>query len=172
MLLHPELSKNKQNNKCNIKMQNVILQIRSYSDLEKGKISVLMKVEPGIILKLILNFSNFEPQYSYRLYELQYSYRLYELQYSYRLYSYKKVCILNKQAFSYLFPNINVRKCSPSSMSPFDNKLLKPYKDIKPLHLHRFQIMSLCRYTFLVILLRLISFFTLTIHSLFMRNKG
>ena len=27
-----------------------------------------MKVEPGIILKLFLNFSNFEPQYSYRLY--------------------------------------------------------------------------------------------------------
>ena len=143
MLLHPELSKNKQNNKCNIKMQNVILQIRSYSDLEKGKISVLMKVEPGIILKLILNFSNFEPQYSYRLYEFQYSYRLY---------SYKKVCILNKQA--HFFSNIDVRKCSPSSMSPFNNKLLKPYKDIMPLHLHRFQIMSLCLYTFLVILLR------------------
>ena len=152
MLLHPELSKNKQNNKCNIKMQNVILQIRSYSDLEKGKISVLMKVEPGIILKLILNFNNFEPQYSYRLYELQYSYRLYEFQYSYRLYSYKKVCILNKQA--HFFSNFDVRKCSPSSMSPFNNKLLKPYKDIMPLHLHRFQIMSLCLYTFLVILLR------------------
>ena len=28
----------------------------------------LMKVEPGNILKLSLNFSNFEPQYSYRLY--------------------------------------------------------------------------------------------------------
>ena len=27
-----------------------------------------MKVEPGNILKLFLNFSNFEPQYSYRLY--------------------------------------------------------------------------------------------------------
>ena len=27
-----------------------------------------MKVEPGDILKLFLNFSNFEPQYSYRLY--------------------------------------------------------------------------------------------------------
>ena len=27
-----------------------------------------MKVEPGNILKLFLHFSNFEPQYSYRLY--------------------------------------------------------------------------------------------------------
>ena len=27
-----------------------------------------MKVEPGNILKLFLNFGNFEPQYSYRLY--------------------------------------------------------------------------------------------------------
>ena len=27
-----------------------------------------MMVEPGNILKLFLNFSNFEPQYSYRLY--------------------------------------------------------------------------------------------------------
>ena len=27
-----------------------------------------MKVEPGNILKLFLNFSNFEPKYSYRLY--------------------------------------------------------------------------------------------------------
>ena len=27
-----------------------------------------MKVEPGNILKLFLNFSNFEPQYSYRHY--------------------------------------------------------------------------------------------------------
>ena len=27
-----------------------------------------MKIEPGNILKLFLNFSNFEPQYSYRLY--------------------------------------------------------------------------------------------------------
>ena len=27
-----------------------------------------MKVEPGNILKLFLKFSNFEPQYSYRLY--------------------------------------------------------------------------------------------------------
>ena len=29
---------------------------------------VFMKVEPGNILKLFLTFSNFEPQYSYRLY--------------------------------------------------------------------------------------------------------
>ena len=35
-----------------------------------------MKVEPGNILKLFLNLSNFEPQYSYRLY------------------SYKKECML------------------------------------------------------------------------------
>ena len=35
---------------------------------DKGKILVLMKVEPSIIPKLFLNFSNFEPQYFYRLY--------------------------------------------------------------------------------------------------------
>ena len=36
-----------------------------------------MKVEPGNILKLFLNFSNFEPQYSYRLYS--YKKRVYKL---------------------------------------------------------------------------------------------
>ena len=30
-----------------------------------------MKVEAGNILKLFLNFSNFEPQYSYRLYSFK-----------------------------------------------------------------------------------------------------
>ena len=47
-----------------------------------------MKVEPGIILKLFLNFSNFEPQSSYRLY------------------SYKKVCkyLMNRKTIENGFP--------------------------------------------------------------------
>ena len=44
-----------------------------------------MKVEPGNILKLFLNFSNFEPQYSYKLY------------------SYKKECICKKQSQNIVF---------------------------------------------------------------------
>ena len=52
-----------------------------------------MKVEPGNILKLFLNFSNFEPQYSYRLY-------------SYK----KKECIQNHVLFHRYFvpPHENI----------------------------------------------------------------
>ena len=44
-----------------------------------------MKVEPCNILKLFLNFSNFEPQYSYRLY----SYKKKECRGAYRQLNYK-----------------------------------------------------------------------------------
>ena len=50
-----------------------------------------MKVEPGNILKLFLNFSNFEPQYSYRLY------------------SYKKKSVLLPDRFPYPPPNFEAK---------------------------------------------------------------
>ena len=51
----------------NAPMQLVSLDI-AYFPKDANAFLVFMKVEPGNILKLFLNFSNFEPQYSYRLY--------------------------------------------------------------------------------------------------------
>ena len=42
-------------------MHNHVAKIQKHS-------YVLMKLEPHIIVKLYLNFSNFEPQYSYKYY--------------------------------------------------------------------------------------------------------
>ena len=44
-----------------------------------------MKVEPGNILKLLLNFSNFEPQYSYRLYSYKKK-RVYSSEWAYLIF--------------------------------------------------------------------------------------
>ena len=64
-----------------------------------------MKVGPGIILKLFLNFSNFEPQYSYRLYSYKksvYIVTFHTLQSEEMLSMFSNVCFFKQ--FSILVP--------------------------------------------------------------------
>ena len=50
---------------------------KQYYNCDTKNSYVLMKLEPRIILRLFLNFSDFEPQYSYELYS--YKKRVYSL---------------------------------------------------------------------------------------------
>ena len=65
VLLHRKVSQKEEHN--NIDSAKVNLQREIYFEYKKCR-SVLMKLDPCIVLKLFLNFSYSEQEYSYKLY--------------------------------------------------------------------------------------------------------